>query len=130
MFPGRGAEVLAGLKKLKNNIGADKAVIGRLTRCRRLPRVLSRSVKMGDSFYIPWNGKYLIGTSDLLIRAIWIGSRERCEIDYLTARSECVMPDAKLTRASVLYVAGVRHSLLSKPSAPSITRRHFIHKNA
>ena len=83
-------------------------------------------------FIIPWNGKYLIGTTDLP----YDGDLDRVEasdeeIDYLLREANRVIPDAKLTRGSVLYTySGIRPlPYVSKKSAPGITRRHFIHNH-
>lgn len=81
-------------------------------------------------FVIPWNGKYLIGTTDLP----YDGDLDRVEaseveIDYLLCETNRVIPDAKLTRSSVLYTySGIRPlPYVSMKSAPGITRRHFVH---
>ena len=81
-------------------------------------------------FIIPWNGKYLIGTTDLPYN----GDLDRVEanddeIGYLLRETNRVIPSANLTRSSVLYTySGIRPlPFVSNKSAPSITRRHFIH---
>lgn len=83
-------------------------------------------------FIIPWNGLYLIGTTDLRydgdldeIRA----SRE--EIDYLLAETNRVFPQAGLGIGDIHYAyAGVR-PLPRRDKGPesSITRRHIIKRN-
>ncbi len=61
-------------------------------------------------FIIPWNGKYLIGTTDIR----YDGDLNHVEIDddeieYLLRETNRVIPEAKLTRESVLYTySGVR----------------------
>jgi len=80
-------------------------------------------------FIIPWNGQYLIGTTDIRydedldrIRA----SRE--EIDYLLAETNRVFPQANLEIGDIHYAyAGVR-PLPKKEKGPesAITRRHII----
>lgn len=89
------------------------------------------AVEDGRPFFIlPWNDKYLIGTTD----SAYDGDLDRVEaseeeIDYLLRETNRVLPDAKLTRQAVLYTyAGIRPlPFVSKRSMPSITRRHFIH---
>ncbi|MGN6030959.1 MAG: FAD-dependent oxidoreductase, partial [Thermomicrobiales bacterium] len=84
-------------------------------------------------FIIPWNGLYLIGTTDVR----YDGDLDRVvpseeEIAYLLTESNLAIPAAGLTRDQVLYVyAGLR----PLPWAPegkegSITRKHIIHDHA
>ena len=86
-------------------------------------------------FVIPWNGLYLIGTTDIRysgspgdVRA----SRE--EMDYLISETNRVFPSAHLTIEDVHYAyAGVR-PLPHKEKGPesAITRKHIIrvHKDS
>ena len=83
-------------------------------------------------FIIPWNGKYLIGTTDIP----YDGDLDRVEasreeMDYLLREANRVIPDARLTPGSVLYTySGIRPlPYVSKKSSPSITRRHFVHNH-
>ena len=80
-------------------------------------------------FILPWLGRYLIGTTDIRydgdvddVRA----SEE--EIGYLLAEVNRVLPMAKLTHNSVLYVySGVRPLPFTEAGeAAGITRRHNI----
>ncbi len=83
-------------------------------------------------FIIPWNGQYLIGTTDIRydedldrIRA------SDAEVDYLLDETNRVFPTASLTRADIHYAyAGVR-PLPVKEEGPesAITRRHIIKVN-
>ncbi|MGN6483736.1 MAG: glycerol-3-phosphate dehydrogenase [Thermomicrobiales bacterium] len=84
-------------------------------------------------FIIPWNGLYLIGTTDVR----YDGDLDRVvpseeEIAYLLTESNLAIPAAGLTRDQVLYAyAGLR----PLPWAPegkegSITRKHIIHDHA
>jgi glycerol-3-phosphate dehydrogenase len=83
-------------------------------------------------FIIPWNGQYLIGTTDKR----FAGDLEHItasgeEIDYLLAETNRVFPAAKLTRADIHYAyAGVR-PLPRRTKGPesAITRRHIIKKH-
>jgi glycerol-3-phosphate dehydrogenase len=80
-------------------------------------------------FIIPWNGQYLIGTTDIrydgdldTIRA------SQPEVDYLLAETNRVFPDAMLTSDDIHYAyAGVR-PLPRREKGPesAITRKHII----
>jgi glycerol-3-phosphate dehydrogenase len=83
-------------------------------------------------FIIPWNGLYLIGTTDIRydgdldeIRA------SRDEIDYLLAETNRVFPGAGLDIADIRYAyAGVRPlPWRDKGPESAITRRHIIKRN-
>ena len=83
-------------------------------------------------FIIPWNGLYLVGTTDIrydgnldTVRA------SRDEVDYLLAEVNRVFPAAALSSEDIVYAyAGVR-PLPFRESGPesAITRRHIIHVN-
>lgn len=83
-------------------------------------------------FIIPWNGQFLIGTTDIRydedldhIRA------SEAEVDYLLAETNRVFPRAGLARSDIHYAyAGVR-PLPYKEAGPesAITRRHIIKVN-
>jgi glycerol-3-phosphate dehydrogenase len=81
-------------------------------------------------FIIPWNDLYLIGTTDLRYR----GDLDRVEADereirYLLNEANHVIPEAHLTRESVLFTyAGVRPLPYTKSGTEGgITRRHIVH---
>ncbi|MGB7923742.1 MAG: glycerol-3-phosphate dehydrogenase [Pyrinomonadaceae bacterium] len=84
-------------------------------------------------FIIPWNEKYLIGTTDLRYEGDLdhVEADER-EIDYLIRETNRVIPTARLTRGSILYTyAGVRPlAHREERDEESITRRHFVHDHA
>ena len=80
-------------------------------------------------FIIPWNGKYLIGTTDIRYE----GDLDHVQIDgdeinYLLRETNRVIPQALLTREQILYTyAGVRPlPFTGDKDEQSITRRHFI----
>ncbi len=84
-------------------------------------------------FIIPWNGAYLIGTTDLPFD----GSPDEAEasedeISYLLAETNRVIPQAQLTRAAVRYTySGIRPLPCRTSRDPSgVTRRHFIRDHA
>jgi glycerol-3-phosphate dehydrogenase len=80
-------------------------------------------------FIIPWDGKYLIGTTDIRYEGdlddVKITSDE---IDYLLRETNRVFPNAGLTREQILYTySGVRPlPFAGDKDAQAITRRHFI----
>ena len=80
-------------------------------------------------FVIPWNGQYLIGTTDIR----YDGNLDHVqidheEIDYLLRETNRLLPDARLTREQILYTySGVRPlAFTGGKDEQSITRRHFI----
>jgi glycerol-3-phosphate dehydrogenase len=81
-------------------------------------------------FIVPWNGLYLVGTTDLrykddLDRVI----ADEHEIDYLIQDTNRVIPGAGLERSHVRYTySGVRPLPYVPEGAESaITRRHIVH---
>jgi glycerol-3-phosphate dehydrogenase len=83
-------------------------------------------------FIIPWNGNYLIGTTDVRFEDDPDKVRsELWEIDYLLAETNFVFPSAQLTRDQILFTySGVRPlPRTSDTEEQSITRRHFIREH-
>jgi glycerol-3-phosphate dehydrogenase len=83
-------------------------------------------------FIIPWNGNYLIGTTDVRFEDDPDQVRsESWEIDYLLAETNLAFPAAGLTRANILYTcSGVRPlPWTSEKDEQSITRKHFIREH-
>jgi glycerol-3-phosphate dehydrogenase len=81
-------------------------------------------------FIIPWNGLYLIGTTD----ERYDGDPDdvvptEAEIAYLLEETNGVIPSAGLTRESIRYAyAGLRPLPYQEEGSESgITRRHIIH---
>jgi glycerol-3-phosphate dehydrogenase len=83
-------------------------------------------------FIIPWNGNYLIGTTDIHYEGdldqIQIAEEE---IDYLLRETNELIPEAKLGRDQILYTySGVRPlPFVNHDDERSITRRHFIREH-
>jgi len=80
-------------------------------------------------FIIPWDNKYLIGTTDIRYEGDLDQVRiESDEIDYLLHETNRVMPSAKLTREQILFAySGVRPlPFTTDADEQRITRRHFI----
>ncbi|MEP6818746.1 MAG: glycerol-3-phosphate dehydrogenase/oxidase [bacterium] len=83
-------------------------------------------------FIIPWNGKYLIGTTDIRYEGDLDHVRiDNNEIEYLLRETNRVIPKAKLAREQILYTyAGVRPlPFTGDKDEQSITRRHFIREH-
>ena len=84
-------------------------------------------------FIVPWNGRYLIGTTDFRYREdLDHVSADDEEMDYLIAETNAVVPTANLSREDVLFTySGVR-PLPFKPegSESSITRSHVVYDHA
>lgn len=83
-------------------------------------------------FIIPWNGLYLIGTTDVRFEGnpdeVWC---EQWESDYLLAETNLALPNARLTAANIRYTySGVRPlPVTGDKDEQSITRRHFIREH-
>jgi len=84
-------------------------------------------------FIVPWNGRYLIGTTDLRYEGdLDYVSASEDEIQYLLDETNYVIPDAKLSREDVLYTyAGVR-PLPYNPEGETggVTRSHVVFDHA
>ncbi|HNP37236.1 MAG TPA: glycerol-3-phosphate dehydrogenase [Woeseiaceae bacterium] len=83
-------------------------------------------------FILPWNGLFLIGTTDIRFTASPDEVHASAsEVDYLLDETNRIFPAAGLTRASIHYTyAGVR-PLPRKKRGPesAITRKHIILQN-
>src|SRR5262245_5810595 len=83
-------------------------------------------------FIIPWNEKYLIGTTDVHFEG---NPDDVCcepwEVDYLLSEANLAFPKARLTPGDiVLTYSGVRPlPATSEKEEQSITRRHFIREH-
>lgn len=83
-------------------------------------------------FVIPWDGKYLIGTTDIRFKGdLNQVEIEDDEIEYLLRETNRVIPSALLTRNEILYTyAGVRPlPYIENKNEEGITRRHFIRES-
>jgi glycerol-3-phosphate dehydrogenase len=84
-------------------------------------------------FILPWNGRYLIGTTDIRYEGdldLVVADDE--EIDYLLNETNYVIPEANLTREDVLFTySGVR-PLPYEPEGEegSVTRSHIIYDHS
>jgi len=83
-------------------------------------------------FIIPWNGNYLIGTTDIRFDDDLDQVRiEAEEIEYLLRETNRVIPEAKLTNEQIIFTySGVRPlPFVNEKDEQSITRRHFIRRH-
>lgn len=83
-------------------------------------------------FIIPWNQKYLIGTTDIRFEGDLDKPQiDDREIDYLLRETNRVIPREKLTREQILYTySGVRPlPFVEAQEEQRITRRHFIREH-
>ena len=84
-------------------------------------------------FIAPWNGRYLIGTTDTRFDGDpGLVAADDAEIAYLIDETNAVIPGARLTRADVLYsYAGVRPlPFRANGREGAISRRHQLHDHA
>lgn len=84
-------------------------------------------------FIVPWNGRYLIGTTDFRYKGdLDYVSADDEEIDYLIEETNYVIPSANLTRDSVLFTySGVRPLPYAPEGAESsISRSHVVFDHA
>jgi glycerol-3-phosphate dehydrogenase len=84
-------------------------------------------------FIIPWNGFYLIGSTDIRVEGDPDDVRtDDGEIEYLLAETNALLPGANLTPDDVIYsYCGVRPlPYVSIGTEGAITRRHIIHNHA
>lgn len=81
-------------------------------------------------FILPWNGQYLIGTTDIRYDGDPANAVPgAAEIEYLLAATNAVFPNARLAQSDIHYAyAGVR-PLPYQAEGPesAITRRHIIY---
>lgn len=84
-------------------------------------------------FIVPWNGRYLIGTTDIRYEGDldYISADEE-EIDYLIEETNYVIPEANLSRDSVLFTySGIRPLPFQPAGAEgSVTRSHIVYDHA
>ena len=119
-------------KRLIGGTKGSHIIVGRFDGAPRDAFYVEAAADGRPFFIIPWNGQYLIGTTDIRydedldhIRA------SAAEVDYLLDETNRIFPEASLTRDDIYYAyAGVR-PLPFKEKGPesAITRRHIIKVN-
>ncbi|MBT8084237.1 MAG: glycerol-3-phosphate dehydrogenase [Woeseia sp.] len=83
-------------------------------------------------FMIPWNGQYLIGTTDLRYDGDARDARASIEeVEYLLETVKKLFPDSRIGRKSVNYTySGVRPlPYVAKGPEGAITRAHIIYRH-
>jgi glycerol-3-phosphate dehydrogenase len=118
--------------KLIGGTKGSHIVVGQLAGARANAIYLEAESDGRPFFIIPWNGNYLIGTTDVRFEDDPDEVRsELWETDYLIAETNRALPEARLTRDSVLYTySGVRPlPATGEKDEQSITRRHFIREH-
>jgi glycerol-3-phosphate dehydrogenase len=116
-------------------IGGTKGshlVVGRFPGAPQTALYVEAGADSRPFFIIPWNGNFLIGTTDKRFEGSPDGAAiDEAEIEYLLGETNRVIPGAKLTRESILFsYSGVRPlPFTSNKHEQSITRRHFIHSH-
>jgi glycerol-3-phosphate dehydrogenase len=125
-------QVLNEGKDSRQLIGGTKGshlIVAPFTGAPRTALYVEAETDSRPFFIIPWNGKYLIGTTDMHFEGDLDKLEiEADEIDYLLRETNRVIPVASLTRDSILYTySGVRPLPYTKgEKEESITRKHFI----
>ncbi|MCA1848305.1 MAG: glycerol-3-phosphate dehydrogenase/oxidase, partial [Actinobacteria bacterium] len=96
--------------------------------------VLNEARRDGRPYFIvPWNGRYLIGTTDIRYEGdLDYVSADEDEIDYLIEETNHVIPEANLSRDSVLFTySGVRPLPYQPEGAEgSVTRSHIVYDHS
>ncbi|MDQ3779196.1 MAG: glycerol-3-phosphate dehydrogenase/oxidase, partial [Chloroflexota bacterium] len=84
-------------------------------------------------FIVPWNGRYLIGTTDIRYEddLDYVEASEE-EINYLIEETNRIIPEANLSRDDVLFTySGVRPLPYQPEGAEGgVTRRHLLYDHA
>jgi glycerol-3-phosphate dehydrogenase len=84
-------------------------------------------------FIVPWNGRYLIGTTDIRYEddLDYVEASEE-EINYLIEETNRVIPEANLARDDVLFTySGIRPLPYQPEGAEGgVTRRHLLYDHA
>lgn len=123
----------AGRERLIGGTKGTHIVVGSFPGAPSQALYIEAGVDQRPFFIVPWNGQYLIGTTDIPydgdLNSV-IPSEE--EITYLIDETNRVILRAQITRADVHYAyAGVRPLPASGGTSTSgITRRHIIRDHA
>jgi|SRR5215813_7500837 len=129
-------DAVAGHLRLKSMIGGTKGshiIVGHFSGAPETAIYVEARADHRPFFIIPWNGKYLIGTTEKRFDenpdTVKI---DDVEIEYLLSETNRVIPRANLKRDSILFAySGVRPlPITNSNDEQGITRRHFIHDHA
>jgi glycerol-3-phosphate dehydrogenase len=127
---------VSGELRLQRMIGGTKGshiVVARFTGAPETALYVEAKADQRPFFIIPWNGNYLIGTTDKRFDANLDSVEiDDTEIEYLLSETNHVIPQARLKRNSILFAySGVRPLPFGDDhNEAGITRRHFIHDHA
>ena len=122
----------AGSKRLIGGTKGSHIVVGPFAGAPAVALYVEAKTDGRPFFIIPWNEKYLIGTTDVKFNGNPDDAHiEESEIDYLLGETNRILPAAALTRSDVLYTySGVRPlPYTSDTNEARITRRHFIQQH-
>src|SRR5215203_1906132 len=84
-------------------------------------------------FIVPWNGRYLIGTTDTRYEGdLDYVVADDAEIDYLLDETNYVIPEVNLTWDDILFTYSGLRPLPHEPEGDegSVTRRHIVHDHS
>ena len=115
--------------RLMGGTKGSHIVVGKFTGAPRDAFYVEAAADGRPIFIVPWNGQYLIGTTDIRCDEDPGTARITAqEIDYLLSETNRVFPRARLKPADIHYTyAGVRPLPYRKKGPESaITRRHII----
>ena len=125
-------QVLAGLAPAACLIGGTKGshlIVPRFEGAPETAIYIEAKTDQRPFFVIPWNGNYLIGTTDRRYDEDLDDVRiDDNEVQYLLSETNAVFPSANLQREDILHsYSGVRTLPFTKETdEKGITRRHFI----
>ena len=125
-------QVLAGVAPAPRLIGGTKGshlIVPRFEGAPATAIYIEAKTDQRPFFIIPWNGNYLIGTTDRRYDEDLDDVRiDDNEVQYLLDETNAVFPAANLRRGDILHsYSGVRTLPFTKETdEEGITRRHFI----
>ena len=125
-------KVLSGVDPASRLIGGTKGshlIVPRFSGAPDTAVYIEAKTDQRPFFVIPWNGNYLIGTTDHRYENDLDEVRiDETEVGYLLSETNAVFPSANLQRDDILYsYSGVRPLPYTKQTdEKGITRRHFI----
>lgn len=129
----RGGAAVGATKRLVGGTKGSHLVVGRFEGAPAVALYAEARADGRPFFIIPWNGKYLVGTTDTRFDGDPETARaDAAEVEYLLGETNRLFPAARLTREAVLYTySGVRPLPFNAGGREAaITRRHFAHDHA